>query len=79
VADGPGNGNGKAESKPQHCGNDKASQAQIRALYALTKKADYADEDIALMISPFEANSFKDLPRQAASQLISTLQTEVAQ
>jgi hypothetical protein len=79
VVEGPGNGNGKVESKPQDCGNDKASQAQVRALHALTKKADYADEDIARMISPFEVHSFKELPRQAASQLISTLQTEVAQ
>jgi hypothetical protein len=62
-----GNGNG-----------NKASQAQVKALYALTKKAQYEQEDIDRMLSPLNTASFQELTREAASQLISHLQTEVA-
>jgi hypothetical protein len=83
------NGNGKAEarpedspapnrSKPQSCGNGKATTAQVRALFALTRKANYQDEDIQSLINPFNVSRFEDLPREAASQLIGYLQTEVA-
>ncbi|MFC1833635.1 hypothetical protein ACFL2Q_02730 [Thermodesulfobacteriota bacterium] len=72
------NGGSKPESKPQHCGNGRATQAQCRALYALTKKAEYGKEDIDRMMAPFEVPTFQELSREAASQLISHLQTEVA-
>jgi len=82
------NGNGKAEApngatltegpKPQNCGNGKSTQAQCRALWALTKKARYAEEDIANMLSPMNAATFQDLSREDASRLISYLQTEAA-
>jgi len=65
---GNGNGKSKAESKPQSCGIGRATQAQCRALYALTKKAEYGNEDVDRMLAPLNA----------ASQLISHLQTEVA-
>ena len=87
-----GNGNGKAEtkassdaidprqngSKPQHCGIGQATQAQCRALYALTKRANYQEADIGEMLARFEVSRFEDLSRESASQLIGHLQTQVA-
>ncbi|MBM3301120.1 MAG: hypothetical protein FJY85_14335, partial [Deltaproteobacteria bacterium] len=58
--------------------NGKATQAQCRALWALTKKARYSEEDIESMLQPLNASTFQELSREAASQLISYLQTEVA-
>lgn len=71
-------GNGKEESKPQRCGNGQATQAQVRALYALTKRANYTDEDIESLLRPFNAATFQDLSREFASQLITSLQSEAA-
>jgi len=87
-----GNGNGKAEtkassdaidpgqngSKPQRCGIGQATQAQCRALYALTKRAKYQEADIGEMLARFDVSRFEDLPREAASNLIGHLQTQVA-
>ena len=85
-----GNGNGKADppngaavavgSKPQRCGigNGRCSQAQCRALFALTKKARYGEEDIANLLRPMNAPSFENLTRQDASRLISHLQAETS-
>jgi hypothetical protein len=72
------NGNGKREAKTPNDGIGRATTAQVRALYALTKKAKYAEEDIENLIAPFHVARFDELPREAASQLISYLQTEVA-
>jgi hypothetical protein len=71
----PTKGNG---STPKSCGNGKATQAQVRALFALSKRANYHDDDIAQMLAPFDVSRFEDLPREAASKLIGSLQTEVA-
>jgi hypothetical protein len=85
------NGRGKAEAKtpgdagpdgaprPQ-CGNGngRATSAQVRALFALTKKVRYSDEDIELMLRPMNVSTFQDLSRESASQLITYLQTEAA-
>ena len=77
---GNGNGEGKAAaSKPQPCGNGRATQAQVRALHALAKKAGYTDEDLESLLKPLAAASFTDLTKEAASQVITYLQTEVAQ
>jgi hypothetical protein len=89
-----GNGNGKTGTKtssaaidPSSEGNGSrtstgapgpATQAQVRALYALTKRARYEEEDIASMLAPFEVSRFEDLSREAASKLIGYLQQEVA-
>jgi len=89
-----GDGNGKAETKasndatenqtrgngttPQRFGNGRATQAQVRALFALSKRANYHDDDIAQMLAPFQVTRFDDLPREAASKLIGSLQTEAA-
>jgi hypothetical protein len=87
-----GNGNSKAEtkasndaidrsnngSKPQGCGNGRATSAQCRALFALTKRALYTDEDIVSLLVPLKASSFQELSRQDASNLIQTIQTEIA-
>ena len=84
------NGNGKVEakapsgapaetgSKPQSCGIGQATQAQCRALYALTKRANYHEADIGEMLARFEVSRFEDLSRESASQLIGHLQTQVA-
>ncbi|MGO9121257.1 MAG: hypothetical protein ACLQPD_27055 [Desulfomonilaceae bacterium] len=66
------------KSKPSTGGNGRATQAQCRALYALTKRANYTDEDIGSMLSPLNASTFQDLTRESASHLITTLQTEAA-
>jgi hypothetical protein len=72
----------KSESKPEvkttGNGNGRATQAQCRALWALTKKARYSDEDVASVLGPLNASTFQELTRESASQLITYLQTEVA-
>ena len=85
-----GNGNGKVAakapsgapaetgSKPQSGGIGQATQAQCRALYALTKRANYHEADIGEMLARFEVSRFEDLTRESASQLIGHLQTQVA-
>ena len=84
-----GNGEGKPEAKAQdgpvvegsrrqNGNNGAATQAQCRALWALTKKARYGDEDIASLLQPLNATTFQDLTRESASQLITYLQHEVA-
>ena len=73
-----GNEEGKTEAKPTGNGNGKATQAQCRALYALTKKARYTEEDVASLLGPFNACTFQELSRESASQLITSLQQEVA-
>jgi hypothetical protein len=89
-----GNGNGKTGTKASSdpvdppaegsvsrgpkCAPGPATQAQVRALYALTKRARYAEEDITSMLAPFEVSRFEDLPREAASQLIGYIQQEIA-
>lgn len=76
---GNGNGNGKrAGSKTHSSAIDRATQAQVRALHALSRKAQYHEEDVAQILSPFGAARFEDLPKEAASKLISHMQTEVA-
>jgi hypothetical protein len=78
--DRPAEGNGAAAhgSMPRSCGNGKATTAQVRALYALTKRAHYHEDDIASLLAPFNVNRFEDLPREAASQLIGYIQQEIA-
>ncbi len=74
-----GNGNGKRDTRPLAASNNgRATQAQVRALHALSRKAQYHEEDIANLISPFEVSRFEDLPKEAASQLIGYMQQEVA-
>ena len=73
-----GNGGGKPEAKPQRHTNGIATQAQCRALYALTKKAQYTEQDIESLLTPLQVTRFQDLTRESASQLITYLQTEVA-
>jgi hypothetical protein len=72
------NGNSKPETKPSGNGAGSITQAQCRALYALTKRANYSAEDIESLLNPLNAATFKDLSRESASQLITYLQTEVA-
>jgi hypothetical protein len=71
-------GNGKEKPKLQPFGNGRATTAQVRALYALTKRANYSDENVQSLLGPFNAATFQDLTRESASQLIGSLQTEVA-
>jgi hypothetical protein len=85
-----GNGNGKVAaktpngtpaepaSKEKSGGNGTVTQAQCRALYALTKRANYQKADIGEMLARFEVSCFEDLTRESASQLIGNLQTQVA-
>ena len=73
-----GTAQGKMDTKPPANGNGKSTQAQCRALFALTKRAQYTQEDIDGMLSSMGAATFQDLSREAASQLIGSLQAEVA-
>ncbi len=84
------NGNGKREakapsvataytgSKPSSGGIGQVTTAQVRALYALTKRAKYQEADTGKMLARFDVSRFEDLTREAASQLIGHLQQEVA-
>jgi hypothetical protein len=71
------NDNNKPESKQPNCEAGKATQAQCRALFALTKRGNYAAEDIESLLRPLNASTFQELTRDSASQLITYLQTEV--
>ena len=72
------NGEGKAEAKTASNGKGKATTAQVRALFALTKRAKYHEDDITSLLAPFQVSRFEDLPREAASQLIGYIQQEIA-
>jgi hypothetical protein len=73
-----GNDNNKQEAKSTNGGTGKATQAQCRALFALSKRANYHNDDVAKMLAPFEVSRFEDLPREAASKLIGYMQQELA-
>jgi hypothetical protein len=62
-----GNGNG-----------GKATGAQCRALYALSRKAHMGDEDLESVLRPLNADRFEDLSMSDASRLIQYFQTQVA-
>jgi hypothetical protein len=65
-------------SKPKSGGIGLVTQAQCRALYALTKRANYHEADIGEMLARFDVSRFEDLTRESASHLIGHLQQEVA-
>src|SRR5271157_2780821 len=65
-------------SKPKSGGIGQATQAQVRALFALSRRANYHDTDIADMLARCHVSRFEDLSREDASRLITYLQTEVA-
>ncbi len=65
-------------SKPKSGGNGTITQAQVRALFALSRRANYHEADIGEMLARFEVSRFEDLSRESASQLIGHLQTQVA-
>ncbi|MEW6349726.1 MAG: hypothetical protein AB1646_11740 [Thermodesulfobacteriota bacterium] len=69
------NGNGNAKGFTG-CQNGRATQAQCRALHALTKRAQYAAEDVERLLTPLQVTRFEDLERESASELITHLQTE---
>jgi hypothetical protein len=69
---------GENGSKPQRNSIGKATQAQCRALYALTKRANYQEADIGEILARFDVSRFEDLTRESASYLIGHLQQEVA-
>ena len=73
-----GNPEGKPESKPQSCGIGKATQAQVRALYALARKTELPETEKKYLLDPLNATAFEDLSREDASRLISHLQTQAA-
>jgi hypothetical protein len=63
----PGTAGGNG-SKAQRCGIEKphsngvATTAQVRALWALSKRADYTDADIESLLRPLNASTFQGLP-----------------
>jgi hypothetical protein len=66
-----------AQPKNGNTGNSgKATGAQCRALYALSKKAEMGDEDLQNVLGPLNANRFEDLSISDASRLIQYFQTQ---
>jgi hypothetical protein len=65
-------------SKLKSGGNGTVTQAQVRALFALSRRANYHEADIGEMLARFEVSRFEELSRESASQLIGHLQTQVA-
>jgi hypothetical protein len=78
AAKAPGGAAADGESKLKSGGTGTATQAQVRALYALSRRANYHEADIGEMLARFEVSRFEDLSRESASQLIGHLQTQVA-
>jgi hypothetical protein len=66
----------KAPAQPKSGG--KATGAQCRALYALSKKAQMGDEDLDTLLRPLNATRFEDLSIADASRLIQYFQTQAA-
>jgi hypothetical protein len=79
TASGEETGKGPNQKLAQRCANyGRATTAQVRALHALTKKAQYSEEDIDRILFPLNAATFQELTREDASQLITALQSEAA-
>lgn len=71
----------KAPAQPKNGGNGsggKATGAQCRALYVLSKKARMCDEDLDGLLRPLNANRFEDLTLSDASRLIQYFQGQIA-
>ncbi len=68
----------KAAVQAKNGNGGKATGAQCRALYALSKKAKMGDEDLANLLGPLNAGRFEDLTLSDASRLIQYFQTQVA-
>jgi hypothetical protein len=65
--------------KTGNTGNgSRATGAQCRALYALSKKAKMCDEDLDGLLRPLNVTRFEDITLSDASRLIQYLQTQVA-
>ena len=67
----PKNGNGNGNG-------GKATGAQCRALYALSRKTRMSDEDLDTVLRPLNAARFEDLTITDASRLIQYFQTQAA-
>jgi len=65
-----------AESNPKMSGNGKATQAQCRALYALSKRIQLSDDEKRSLLAGLDAATFEDLSREHASRLISQFQSQ---
>ena len=68
----------KTSAQPKNGNGGKATGAQCRALYALSKKAKMGDEDLEGLLKPLNAARFEDLTLSDASHLIQYFQTQVA-
>lgn len=81
----PQEGQDKPETKKPALSKDagngsggKATGAQCRALYALSKKTQMGDEDLQNLLGPLNATRFEDLTIADASRLIQYFQTQAA-
>ena len=72
-----GNGEGDQESKPKHCGNGRATQAQVRALYSLSKRTNLTEEAVNRILSAANVSAFEDLSIAEASRMIQHLQSRI--
>lgn len=68
----------KATVQPKNGNGGKATGAQCRALYALSKKSQMGDEDLESVLRPLNAHRFEDLSIADASRLIQYFQTQAA-
>jgi hypothetical protein len=67
-----------APAKQSGNGNGKATQAQVRALFALAKKTQLSGEEQDGLLAPFNAARFEELSVAEASRVIQHLQTSVS-
>jgi hypothetical protein len=74
----PGKPEAKTPAQPKNGNGGKATGAQCRALYALSKKAKMGDEDLKNLLGPLNAARFEDLTLSDASHLIQYFQTQCA-
>jgi len=68
----------KTPQKPKTSGNGLATQAQVRALYALSKKVGLGNEERENLLSPLNAESWEHVSIADASNLIQYLQSQTA-
>ena len=72
-----GNGESKRETYPPNGGNGPATQAQVRALYALSKRTNLTEEAVNRILSAANVSAFEDLSIAEASRMIQHLQSRI--
>ena len=72
-----GNGESKRETNPPNGGNGRATQAQVRALYAISKRSNLTEETVNRILSGAKVTTFEDLSIADAGRMIQHLQSRI--